>query len=66
LDEKEQQSLIEEKKGPEEDWNLRFIKPSKDFYNKLMALWLRFDKSRLKRVTFDEFVMYVRRHSNLI
>eukprot|EP00347_Sterkiella_histriomuscorum_P014919 403359011 len=58
-DEIKQNSIIES--NP--DVNIRFIKPSKNFYNQLMGLWLRFDKSRLNQVTFDEFLAYIKKHS---
>ena len=48
-----------------ESFNLRFIKPSKYFYNSLMALWLRFDHRRVSSLTFEEFVAYLKKHSIL-
>jgi hypothetical protein len=33
----------------------RFIRPSKNFYNKLISTWLKFDQSRLANLTFREF-----------
>ena len=30
----------------------------------MMALWLRFDKKRLNTITFEEFLNYMRKHSN--
>lgn len=29
----------------------------------MMGLWLRFDKSRLNQVTFEEYLAYLRKHS---
>jgi hypothetical protein len=31
-----------------------------------MAIWLRFDKSRLEKVTLEEFLKYVKKHYNLL
>ena len=28
-----------------------------------MALWLRFDNSRLNKITFEEFLNYLKKHS---
>jgi hypothetical protein len=36
---------------------MRFIKPSKDFYNKLMSLWFRFNSEvGHKQLSFEEFL----------
>jgi hypothetical protein len=49
----------------DKDLNLRFIKPSKYFYNSLMGVWLKFDKQRLNTLTFEEFVSYLKKHSQI-
>ncbi|CDW76553.1 UNKNOWN [Stylonychia lemnae] len=61
--EEEKQVDISTQIKSETDLNIRFIKPSKNFYNKLMGLWLRFDKTRLSSITFEEFMNYITKHS---
>lgn len=36
--------------------SLRFIKPSRDFYNKLVGVWLKFDSSTLEKLSPSDFV----------
>lgn len=42
--------------------NLRFIRPSKTFYNVLMATWLRISQDRLDDVSLEEFLFHMRTH----
>jgi len=40
--------------------NLRFIKPSKEFYNRLMSLWLKFDTKQISNISSQDYLDVVK------
>jgi hypothetical protein len=43
-----------------ENINMRFIKPSKKFYNILMSVWIKLDTTSIFNLTEDEFIYHVK------
>ena len=43
-----------------ENVNLRFIKPSKKFYNVLMSVWIKLDTTSIFSLTEEEFIAHVK------
>ena len=40
----------------EDGYNLRFIKPSKKFYNLLMSVWMQLDANKIGEVSFSDYL----------
>lgn len=44
----------------EDGYNLRFIKPSKKFYNLLMSVWMQLESQRIGHIDFNSYLEKVK------